>query len=129
MVPFVTSSTTRSSRHVVIYELIMVGLLIILLVTALIGVTTGWVVNSITVPHAIADQKTHLAFAMSMFDSGKPPIAHFLYQASVIGLHLLVHDSDWLLSAILANLLPQVFVGIIIYIALRIGCRDVEKNW
>lgn len=122
-------SSTRFSLRLILHELMMIALLVVLLMMTLTRVMIGWVVIPAMVSSVVHDQIFHLDFAVTMFNTGTPPIAHFLYQALVIGLQAIIHYPNWLLSAVLANLLPQLFTSVIIYLGFRVCFRDFEDTW
>ncbi len=129
ILPFTPAPITKFSLRFVVNELIIIVLLVGILLITLTSALIGWVVIPAMVSYIVPDQRVHLDFAINMFNTGSPPIAHFLYQSLVIGLHMIIQDANWLLSAVLANLIPQVFTAIIIYLALRACSLDFEKTW
>jgi len=95
-----------------IQEFLSVLLVVVLVIAAVTAVTLHAVLTHI-------DQVLHLSFAVEMFNEGNLTTPHFLHQALLIMVYILTGQTSWGFSTLLANLLPQLFLGTLLYAMLR----------
>ena len=93
-----------------------IALLLSLAVVVILGTVTLY---SVVVQTQVPDQSVHRQIAEAMYRTGTLSTPHFFYQILVIVAHVLVQDSGWLLSSFIANLIPQLFVTVLLYLGLR----------